>query len=218
MKEKYPEAYQEYLKNAGQAEGLAKADKKHWYDYYKNNLMHNEYKVNNYPNIKFNRLNFKKDYSHNLPNYENMPEQLYNSNYAFTTNYKNEKDRIYDHLLNVNGKDVKDFLSEVIPNAGKKSLHNYKMMKHLNKTTLMEMSEYLTLPTIVEEIPFGKYKGSLIIDVLETDSQYLRWITREASLKTKYPDLIYTINKLLTSDIEYKKTLDRQTYNPVNID
>jgi uncharacterized protein (DUF3820 family) len=93
-----------------------------------------------------------------------------------------------------------------------------RMMKHLNKTTLIEMSEYLTLPTIVEEIPFGKYKGSLIIDVLETDSQYLRWITREASLKTKYPDLIYTINKLLTSDIEYKKTLDRQTYNPVNID
>lgn len=93
-----------------------------------------------------------------------------------------------------------------------------RMMKHLNKTTLIEMLDYLSLPTLIEEIPFGKYKGSLITDILESDAQYLRWISREPTMKTKYPDLVYTIGKVLTSDIEYKNSLDRQTYNPVNID
>lgn len=88
-----------------------------------------------------------------------------------------------------------------------------KMMKRLSKTTLVEMQEFLTQPMLVDEIPFGKYKNSMIADVLESDPRYLRWIVNEPSMNTKYPDLVYTLKKMLTADIEYKNKLDKQTYS-----
>lgn len=68
-----------------------------------------------------------------MPEYPTLFDQLKGSNYAFSTNYKNEKDRIYDHFVNTNDNRLFDYLIEVIKDNEGDYHHNYKMMKNISR-------------------------------------------------------------------------------------
>lgn len=89
--------------------------------------------VPDYTTVNFTNKNLGKDYIHNLPEYPTLFDQLASSKYAFSTNYKNEPDRLYDHLVNTNNNRLFDYLIEVIQGTDGKIHHNYKMMKNLKK-------------------------------------------------------------------------------------
>lgn len=63
---------------------------------------------------------------------------------------------------------------------------------------ITKMQSITTEPTMITEIPFGKYKGSLIADIAQKDPGYLSWLLTE---KLKNPlgedDWIYTLKKYL---------------------
>ena len=101
-----------------------------WRSYAKSNLIGNSYDIPEYTTIKFTNKNLGEDYPHNMPNYPGLAEQLLGSKYVFSTNYKGETDRLYDHLINPNDK-LKDYLIEVIQEPAGTLHHNYKMMKDL---------------------------------------------------------------------------------------
>lgn len=108
-------------------------DKKYWKQYAKDNMIGKSVDVPDYTTVNFTNKNLGKDYIHNLPEYPTLFDQLAGSKYAFSTNYKNEPDRLYDHLVNTNNNRLFDYLIEVIHGTDGKIHHNYKMMKNLKK-------------------------------------------------------------------------------------
>lgn len=108
-------------------------DKKYWKQYAKDNLVGKSVYIPNYTTVSFTRNNLGKDYSYNMPEYPTLFDQLKGSNYAFSTNYKNEKDRIYDHFVNTNDNRLFDYLIEVIKDNEGDYHHNYKMMKNISR-------------------------------------------------------------------------------------
>lgn len=108
-------------------------DKKYWKKYAKDNMIGKSVDVPDYTTVNFTNKNLGKDYIHNLPEYPTLFDQLAGSKYAFSTNYKNEPDRLYDHLVNTNNNRLFDYLIEVIQGTDGKIHHNYKMMKNLKK-------------------------------------------------------------------------------------
>lgn len=89
--------------------------------------------VPDYTTVNFTNKNLGKDYIHNLPEYPTLFDQLAGSKYAFSTNYKNEPDRLYDHLVNTNNNRLFDYLIEVIKDNDGNIHHNYKIMKNITK-------------------------------------------------------------------------------------
>lgn len=108
-------------------------DKKYWKQYAKDNMIGKSVDVPDYTTVNFTNKNLGKDYIHNLPEYPTLFDQLAGSKYAFSTNYKDEPDRLYDHLVNTNNNRLFDYLIEVIQGTDGKIHHNYKMMKNLKK-------------------------------------------------------------------------------------
>lgn len=108
-------------------------DKKYWKKYAKDNIIGKSVDVPDYTTVNFTNKNLGKDYIHNLPEYPTLFDQLAGSKYAFSTNYKDEPDRLYDHLVNTNNNRLFDYLIEVIQGTDGKIHHNYKMMKNLKK-------------------------------------------------------------------------------------
>lgn len=108
-------------------------DKKYWKQYAKENLVGKSVDIPNYTTVSFTRNNLNKDYPYNMPEYPTLFDQLKGSNYAFSTNYKNEKDRIYDHFVNTNDNRLFDYLIEVIKDNEGDYHHNYKMMKNISR-------------------------------------------------------------------------------------
>lgn len=108
-------------------------DKKYWKKYAKDNMIGKNVDVPDYTTVNFTNKNLGKDYIHNLPEYPTLFDQLAGSKYAFSTNYKDEPDRLYDHLVNTNNNRLFDYLIEVIQGTDGKIHHNYKMMKNLKK-------------------------------------------------------------------------------------
>ena len=84
-----------------------------------------------YGDIEITNKNLGKDYIHNLEVYPNLIEQLETAKYDpnLATNYKNELDRVYDHLLNSLNNSEYEYLIENINKQGKR----YKMMKNLTR-------------------------------------------------------------------------------------
>lgn len=108
-------------------------DKKYWKQYAKDNLVGKSVDIPNYTTVSFTRNNLGKDYSYNMSEYPTLFDQLKGSNYAFSTNYKNEKDRIYNHFVNTNDNRLFDYLIEVIKDNEGDYHHNYKMMKNISR-------------------------------------------------------------------------------------
>ncbi|MBQ2396006.1 MAG: hypothetical protein II304_03030 [Bacteroidales bacterium] len=105
---------------------------KEWKQYAKKNLIGNSVDVPGYTTVNFTNKNLGKDYPYNMPEYPTLLDDLANSKYAFSTNYNNETDRLYDHLVN-NKKGLYDYLIEVIKDNKGNIHHNYKMMKNINR-------------------------------------------------------------------------------------
>ena len=105
---------------------------KEWKQYAKNNLIGKSVDVPGYTTVNFTNKNLGKDYPYNMPEYPTLLEDLANSQYAFSTNYNKETDRLYDHLVN-NKKGLFDYLIEVIQDPEGNIHHNYKMMKNINR-------------------------------------------------------------------------------------
>lgn len=55
---------------------------------------------------------------------------------------------------------------------------------------------------ILENVPFGKYKGQRFFDVYIMDERYLRWLLSKTELNSGYmqESITYTINKLFNKD------------------
>jgi hypothetical protein len=105
---------------------------KEWKQYAKNNLIGNSVDVPGYTTVNFTNKNLGKDYPYNMPEYETLLDDLTKSKYAFSTNYNNEADRFYDHLVS-DRKGLFDYLIEVIQDTEGNIHHNYKMMKNINR-------------------------------------------------------------------------------------
>ena len=108
-------------------------DKKYWKQYAKDNMIGKSVDVPDYTTVNFTNKNLGKDYIHNLPEYPTLFDQLAGSKYAFSTNYKDEPDRLYDHLVNTNNNRLFDYLIEVIKDNDGNIHHNYKIMKNITK-------------------------------------------------------------------------------------
>lgn len=115
---------------------ISKAEKKQWKQYAKNNLIGNSVDVPNYTTVNFTNKNFGEDYVYNMPEYKNLLDNLKNSQYQFSTNYKNEADRLYDHLTKEDKDRLFDYLIEVIQEPNGNIHHNYKMMKNITRGDL----------------------------------------------------------------------------------
>lgn len=101
--------------------------------YVKENLKGTSVNIPGYTTVDFTRKNVGEDYPHNMPDYPTLKDYLPGAKYAFSTNYKRENDRLYDHLVNPENKAIVDYLTEVIQDTKGNILHNYKMMKNLSK-------------------------------------------------------------------------------------
>ena len=108
-------------------------DKKYWKQYAKDNMIGKSVDVPDYTIVNFTNKNLNKDYLYNMPEYPTLFDQLAGSKYAFSTNYKNEPDRLYDHLVNTNNNRLFDYLIEVIKDNDGNVHHNYKMMKNITR-------------------------------------------------------------------------------------
>lgn len=108
-------------------------DKKYWKQYAKDNIIGKSVDVPDYTTVNFTNKNLNKDYLYNMPEYPTLFDQLAGSKYAFSTNYKNEPDRLYDHLVNTNNNRLFDYLIEVIKDNDGNVHHNYKMMKNITR-------------------------------------------------------------------------------------
>ena len=101
--------------------------------YAKENLKGTNINIPGYTTVDFTGKNVGEDYPHNMPDYPTLKDALSSAKYAFSTNYKRENDRLYDHLINPESKAIMDYLTEVIQDTKGNILHNYKMMKNLSK-------------------------------------------------------------------------------------
>lgn len=101
--------------------------------YAKENFKGTSINIPGYTNVDFTSKNVGEDYPHNMPDYPTLEDVLPGAKYAFSTNYKRENDRLYDHLINPKNKAIMDYLTEVIQDTKGNILHNYKMMKNLSK-------------------------------------------------------------------------------------
>ena len=46
-------------------------------------------------------------------------------------------------------------------------------------------------------MPFGKYKGDYVSDVMRHDTRYANWLINQDWMKEKFPSLLVAINKEL---------------------
>lgn len=98
-------------------------------NYYKNFLQKNPVNIKGYGKVEFGKHNRGKDLTQNMEQYPFLRKNLETGTLEpFSTNYKNETDRIYDYFSNTYKGDLYHYLIENISKNGKR----YKMMK--NKT------------------------------------------------------------------------------------
>ena len=51
-------------------------------------------------------------------------------------------------------------------------------------------------------MPFGKYKGKNIDDIVKIDVGYINWLSSQHDISLKYPSLKHTIESILNRDLE----------------
>lgn len=56
-----------------------------------------------------------------------------------------------------------------------------------------ELLEYTRSPLEIQTFGFGKYRGSLVEDVIAQDADYVRWLLQQKWVPLEQPDLYYTL-------------------------
>ncbi|NLP04455.1 3'-5' exonuclease [Candidatus Fermentibacteria bacterium] len=56
-----------------------------------------------------------------------------------------------------------------------------------------ELLEYTRSPLEIQTFGFGKYRGSLVEDVIAQDADYVRWLLQQKWVPIEQPDLYYTL-------------------------
>lgn len=107
-----------------------------WKKYIRDNYVNNSIDIPNYSQVDFTNKNVGKEHLYNFPDTPKIRDLLPDSKYAFSTNYDYEPDRLYDHMVNENNKNIYDYLIEVIQGNNNDLHHNYKMMKNINRGDL----------------------------------------------------------------------------------
>lgn len=95
-------------------------------NYYQQYLQNNPANIKNYGQVTFGGKNKGKDFTYNMEQYPFLRKNLESAEYKYTTNYKNEPDRTYDHLQNTHNNKLYEYLIENIKDVGKR----YKMIKN----------------------------------------------------------------------------------------
>lgn len=96
--------------------------------YYQDFLQNNPVNIKNYGQITFGSKNKGKDKTANMEQYPFLRKNLENADYVYSSNYKNEPDRMYDYFENTHNNNLFEYLIENIKDRGLR----YKMMH--NKT------------------------------------------------------------------------------------
>ncbi len=60
-------------------------------------------------------------------------------------------------------------------------------------TDWTQLVEYIRSPLEVLIFIFGKYRGSLVEDIVAQDSEYVSWLLRQPWIPDEYPDLYHTL-------------------------
>jgi exodeoxyribonuclease X len=63
----------------------------------------------------------------------------------------------------------------------------------LECTDWIRLVEYIRSPLQVLVFSFGKYRGSLVEDIVVQDSEYVGWLLRQPWIPDEYPDLYHTL-------------------------
>jgi|WetSurMetagenome_2_1015567.scaffolds.fasta_scaffold00514_23 exodeoxyribonuclease X len=71
--------------------------------------------------------------------------------------------------------------------------------KAVECATWEELLEYARSPLDVTTFTFGKYRGSLVEDIVAQDADYVRWLLQQKWVPADYPDLFHTILRKLGS-------------------
>jgi len=62
-------------------------------------------------------------------------------------------------------------------------------------TNWSELASFVRSPIDVSTFSFGKYRGSLVEDVVEQDGDYVKWLLRQPWIPEEHPDLYHTLLK-----------------------
>ena len=97
-------------------------------NFYQKFLQNNPVNIKNYGEVNFGSKNKGKDKTINMEQYPFLRKNLENAEYKYSSNYKNEPDRVYDYFENTHKNNLFEYLIENIKDRG----FRYKMMH--NKT------------------------------------------------------------------------------------
>ena len=62
-------------------------------------------------------------------------------------------------------------------------------------TNWFELASFVRSPIDVSTFSFGKYRGSLVEDVVAQDGDYVKWLLRQSWIPEEHPDLYHTLLK-----------------------
>ena len=62
-------------------------------------------------------------------------------------------------------------------------------------TSWTQLVEYILSPLEVLIFTFGKYRGSLVEDIVAEDAEYVSWLLRQPWIPDEYPDLYHTLRR-----------------------
>lgn len=77
-----------------------------------------------------------------------------------------------------------------------------EQMRQLELNSFDEFKAYVDKPTLLTTMPFGKYKGKNIDDIVKIDVGYINWLSSQHDISLKYPSLKHTIESILNRDLE----------------
>lgn len=66
-------------------------------------------------------------------------------------------------------------------------------------TTLADVVKWQNEPHVIKYFTFGKYRGSLIADVINQDVGYIGWVLKNKEISERETDLIYSIKNLMNA-------------------
>lgn len=78
----------------------------------------------------------------------------------------------------------------------------------------MESADDIHVPDVALVLPFGKYRGLSIDDILEADDEYVRWLTRQSWFQERFAYLQTYIRRMCSSTVNGVNTVN--AVNAVN--
>lgn len=72
----------------------------------------------------------------------------------------------------------------------------FSLLMKAKPVAVEELPEKIAKPLMVDLFNFGKYRGSMVDEVVISDPDYIRWLMRQDWMPTERPDLMHTISTL----------------------